>query len=457
MEQAGIISQDDFVHPRRGVADQLIGSAKEFLKMESTGSIFLIISVVVALCWANFLSADGYHHFWETEITFLFGTFQITHSLVEWINDGLMAVFFFIVGLEIKREILVGELASPKQAMLPIFAAVGGMLVPGIVYLAFNMGTPYAKGWAIPMATDIAFALGALTVLGNRLPAGLKIFLAALAIADDLGGILIIACFYTHSISMHYLIVAGCFTAGLAFANALGIRSTIPYILLGIGLWFAVLGSGIHPTIAGVLCAFFIPAKGSYDLEVFFKKAKMILKRHKPQPVGDGYWYSILLNRNHQEIVHELGNACEKVETPLQRIEHGLHPWVVFLILPLFALSNAGLTFKGVSLADAAMHNITLGITLGLLIGKPVGILLFSILATKIGVASLPSDIRWSHILGVGFLAGIGFTVSLFISGLSFNAPDIMIYSKFGVFIGSTLSAAAGIWFLLSTTQKPSA
>jgi NhaA family Na+:H+ antiporter len=416
-----------------------------FFSSEVSSSILLLFASVIAVIWANSAFAGIYHHLLHTDITFSFGTHQISRSLAHWINDGLMTLFFFTVGLEIKRELIVGELCSLKMAMLPIIAAAGGMAVPALIYAGFNHGTPYMKGWGIPVATDIAFSLGALAIFGKKIPSGLRIFLTAFAIADDLGGVLIIALFYTQNLVVTYLMIAACFVLVLALVNT---RWLPLYVLLGFGMWTAVMGSGVHPTIAGVLTAMFIPVRGKYSVYRFAEKVNKIMRDFRYNEQSGGYWYSILMNQEHLNVVHSLSGACHHVETPLQRLEHALHPWVIFLILPIFALANAGLTFQEMSMSEAVFHPVTLGITLGLFLGKPVGITIFSYLATKAGIASLPEGVRWSHIFGAGLLGGIGFTISLFISGLSFTKPELLNYSKMGVLGGSILSAILGIAFL---------
>jgi len=357
-----------------------------------------------------------------------------------------MTLFFFTVGLEIKREILVGELASPKRALLPIAGALGGMLVPAGLYVALNYGTPAARGWGIPMATDIAFSLAVVAIIGARIPVGLKIFLSAFAIADDLGAVLVIALFYTQSIAWGYLAICGLFLMGFAVASLLWIRSPLVYGLLGVGIWFAILGSGVHATVAGVVVAMFIPARGKYDTDTFIGTCKAHLQRFECEPGSCGY--SILLNPEHLNAVHDIKVACLAVETPLQRLEYGLHPWIVFMVLPLFALANAGLTLKGIDMSVAVTHPVTLGIILGLVLGKPVGISLFTYLASKTFKAPLPSGVSWSHIIGVSMLGGIGFTMSLFISGLSFPSGDFTDFSKMGIVLGSLLSGALGLAML---------
>jgi NhaA family Na+:H+ antiporter len=432
--------------PSTLVADYIVRPAESFFKKEASSSVLLLLSSFVAVAWANSALAPFYHDLLHTHLTLELGKYQITKSLLHWINDGLMTYFIFIVGLEIKREILVGELSNPKSALLPVVAALGGMLVPGAIYFAINRGTLTASGWGIPMATDIAFALGAIAVFGRKLPVGLRVFLSAFAIADDLGAVVIIAVFYTKGIVWGYLIICLFFVAGLAVANLLWIRWTLLYALLGLGIWIAVLGSGVHPTVAGFVVAMFIPARGKYDTDRFVKKVKEIMDEFQCEEKSCGY--SILLDRGHLNAVHALEMACHEVETPLQRLEHSLHPWVAFVLLPLFAFANAGLSLKGIDLTSIVHQPLTLGITLGLFLGKPVGIFLFSLLAVKTGIAVLPAEVRWSHIVGAGMLGGIGFTMSLFVSGLSFTTPELLNYAKLGILLGSILSALVGLAFL---------
>ena len=434
--------------PSALVADYIVRPAESFFKKEASSSVLLLLASFMAVGWANSALAPIYRDFLHIHLTFELGEYHIAKSLLHWINDGLMTFFIFIVGLEIKREILVGELSSPKSALLPVVAALGGMLVPGAIFFTLNRGTPTASGWGIPMATDIAFALGAIAVFGRKLPAGLRVFLSAFAIADDLGAVVIIAVFYTKEIVWGYLIICIFFVAGLAVANLLWIRWTFVYAVLGLAIWLAVLNSGVHPTVAGFVVAMFIPARGKYDTDRFVKKVKEIMDEFQCEEQSCGY--SILLDRGHLNAVHALEIACHEVETPLQRLEHSLHPWIAFVLLPLFAFANAGLSLKGINLASIVHQPLTLGITLGLFLGKPVGIVLFSLLAVKTGIAVLPAEVRWSHIIGAGMLGGIGFTMSLFVSGLSFTSPELLNYAKLGILLGSILSAVAGLVFLAS-------
>ena len=428
---------------------------QRFFRKIVRGTVPLFIATVAALVW-SLVSYTSYHHVWHTEMTISLGHFQITESLVHWIDDALMALFFFTVGLEIKREMLVGELSSVKKALLPVCAAIGGMLFPAAIYAALNNNTPGASGWGIPMATDIAFSLGVLAILQTRIPLGLKVFLSAFAIADDLGAVLVIALFYTESIVWHYLLLTGLFLIGLAIANFFWIRRTLVYAVLGICIWFTILGSGIHATVAGVIVAMFIPARGKYDTDTFITEVDRLLQNFQCEPGSCGY--SILLNPQHLNAAQGIELACRDVLIPLQRLEQGLHSWIAYLILPLFALANAGFTLKGVNILTAISHSVTLGITLGLVLGKPLGITLFTYLAYKILKAPLPSGVRWSHIIGASILGGIGFTMSLFISGLSFASHGFIAEAKLGILVASVVSGILGLVVLrLGTNSRAQA
>lgn len=419
-----------------------------FFNKEVSGSVLLLVASVSAATLANSAHYEFYEHLLHAQVSFSLGPLAYSSSLQHWINDGLMALFFFTVGLEIKREILVGELATPKMALLPIIAAAGGMIVPGLIYAAFNYGTPGMAGWGIPVATDIAFSLGAIALLGRGLPVGLRIFLSAFAIADDLGAVIIIAVFYTKTISMPFLVASFVCVLILFIGNLLWVRWIPFYSVMGVITWACVLGSGVHATVAGVAVAMLVPARGKYDMIRFTNLAGRVVKSLKTDSEVDGHWFSIFIKPEHMNAVHELENACKHVSTPLQRMEHALLPWVIFGILPLFAFFNAGLSFHHMPAATAIVHPITLGCLLGLLIGKPVGIGLASYLAVRLNIATLPLNVKWHHIYGAGMLGGIGFTMSLFIAGLSFTDPLFLNYSKLGVFSGSILAALAGLAFL---------
>ncbi len=441
------LNSDKFVvSTRQLVADQIFKPTQRFFRKEAASSILLIAATIIALMWTNSRIGETYHSFWHTEVSFAFGHFHISKTLIHWINDGLMSLFFFTVGLEIKREILVGELATPKKALLPVIAALGGMIVPGLIYVTINAGTPTKSGWGVPVATDIAFALGAVAVFGRKLPVGLRIFLAAFAIADDLGAVVIIAIFYTKEIVWSYLMISLLLIVGLAIANFLWIRQTLIYAILGLGVWFFVLGSGVHPTIAGVIVSLFVPARGRYDTDNFLQNVKNITEKFECEEQSCGY--SILLNQDHLHAVQAMELACHDVETPLQRLMHALHPWVAFLILPFFALGNTGLTFHNIVFSELFSSPVIIGIIFGLVFGKPIGIMLFSYVSVKTGIASLPQDVRWSHIFGGAMLGGIGFTMSLFLADLSFSGAQTLNYARIAILTGSILSAAIGMSYL---------
>ena len=430
----------------------LLKPINEFLHQEASGGILLIICTVIALAWANSPWFDSYHHLWHTYLSLNLGNLiSLDYSLHHWINDGLMAIFFFTVGLEIKRELLVGELSSMQKASLPIAGAIGGMVAPALFYTIFNAGGEGVNGWGIPMATDIAFVVGIMALLGPRIPLTLKIFVLALAIADDIGAVLVIAIFYTAEVSITALIIAGIVLIILAVLNKLGTKSLIPYTMLGIILWLAFLKSGVHATIAGVLLAFTIPASSRYNTEKFSLKIKELISKF--DSAGE-HRDNVLSNQNRQTDVMAIEKSCEKVLTPLQRFEHGLHPWVAFLIIPVFALANAGVTLADMDILAALFSPVSLGIIVGLFIGKQLGIFAFSFIAVKMKFATLPEGVNWKNLYGAGILAGIGFTMSLFIAGLAFSDPALIDLSKIGVLSGSLLSGVVGFVFLKSSKTK---
>ncbi len=420
-----------------------------FFRLESAGGIVLIASTLIAVAWANSPLAGAYHHLWETELAVRLGPWTVSHSIHHWINDGLMAVFFFLVGLEIKREGSVGELASLRRAALPAAAAVGGMVVPALLYFLPNAGGEGASGWGIPMATDIAFALGVLALMGPRVPLALKVFLTALAIVDDIGAVLVIAVFYTGQISWAAL-AAGLGVLGLcALANRMGVRGPVPYIVLGLVVWSCFMASGVHATVAGVLLAMTIPSRTRIDADEFLEHAERSLHAFREAGTEGG---SVLTNLPQQVALQGLETATEAAQAPLQRIEHDLHSVVAFGIIPLFALANAGVTLSG-GIAEAFAHPVTLGVVLGLVIGKPLGITLFSWLAVRAGMAELPSGVTWKAIHAVSWLGGIGFTMSLFVAGLAFPDGGLVDESKVGIFAAS-IAAGVGGWLLLRGVLK---
>ena len=429
--------------------ERLMRPIQAFTRLEAAGGILLIACTIVALVWANSPWAASYFHLWHINLTFGFGGAQLSEELHFWINDGLMAVFFLLVGLEIKREALVGELASFKKAALPIAAALGGLLLPAGLYALLNRGGPGAAGWGIPMATDIAFALGVLALLGDRVPASLKVFLAALAIADDIGAVLVIAFFYTAHISWISLAFAGAFFVGLIAMNRIGARHPLIYALLGIGLWLAFLQSGIHATVAGVLLALTIPARQRIDVRAFLRRSANTLDEIR-RAEDSGEVVEAIAAKGHA--IERLVADCERVESPMLRFEHALVPWSKHFIMPIFALSNAGVAL-GSGATGALVNPISLGIMSGLIFGKPIGIVAFSWLSTRSGVASLPTGVRWRQIVGVGMLGGIGFTMSLFVANLAFGSTPMLETAKVGILAASVISGVAGATILLQKTK----
>lgn len=436
---------------RFGPIERLSFLFQEFFHTAAAGGILLLAAAVIALVWANSPWADVYSDLWATQVTVGANEFGLTKSLHHWINDGLMAVFFFVVGLEIKRELLVGELASPRRAALPAAAALGGAVIPALIYTAFNFGTEGASGWGIPMATDIAFALGILALLGDRVPTALKVFLTALAIVDDLMAVLVIALFYTAEIAWSSLGVAALFLIALIAVNRLHIRQPLVYVLLGIGLWVATLQSGIHATVAGVLLAMTIPTRTWMDQDEFVEKGRELLDGFER---AGGHGGTILTNGAQQSAVVALESACVRVTAPLQRIEHALHPWVIFGVMPLFALANAGVVLDR-DIASAFGDQVTLGVILGLVLGKQIGVTLFAWLATRLGLASLPAEISWRQVYGAGWIAGIGFTMSLFIADLAFEDVSLLASAKVGILAASVIAGTVGFLLLRGSSERP--
>lgn len=416
-----------------------------FFKTEVAGSVVLLVAAIVALVLANSGVQELYHEFWEIEIGFNVGDWSFYESLLHWIDDGLMAMFFFVVGLEIKREILVGELSSPRKAALPILAAVGGMAVPAIVYILLNLGGEGASGWGVPMATDIAFALGVLALLGSRIPAGLKVFLTAVAIADDIGAVLVIALFYTSEIHFWWLGVGVAFIALLIVFNWAGIDQPAPYFIVAAIVWFAFLHSGVHATIAGVLVALTIPARSKLRPMEFVEWAKDKLDEIEVAEVPGAH---VLDDPAQQHCAFEIRDTARHVAAPLQRIEHAMLPFTTFIVLPLFALANAGVTLVDYDIAELLLEPVTIGIFLGLFLGKPLGIAGLTWLTVKLRIADLPKGVAWPHVVGAGILGGIGFTMSLFISNLAFRGMLLRAEAKLGILITSLLAGVVGYLFL---------
>ena len=428
---------------------------QKFLQLQTSGSILLLLFTIFALLWANLPFTIGYDAFWQTTVNLGVGGYQFNHPLQFWINEGLMTLFFLLVGLEIKRELLVGELSSPRQASFPIIGAIGGMLVPAIIYGLLNPpGSVYGKGWAIPTVTDIAFTVGALSLLGERVPIGLKVFLIALAIVDDIGAILIIALFYSSGVQPLFLAIAAGILLLSLLINKSGNSRPWPYLALGAPLWLALLQSGIHPTIAGVLLAFTIPATARIDPCAFHQQSLDALSRLEEEGLQCESKV-MLTNAHYQENIQVLDTLCEEVQAPLQQIEHGLHPWVTYGILPLFALANAGVQIPWSHLADALGHLSVLGIIAGLSLGKPLGITAATWLAVRLGWAKLPDFVSWRQIHAAGVLSGIGFTMSVFITMLAFHTTEQLMDAKLGILVGSGLSAVIGIGLMAMTLNQP--
>jgi NhaA family Na+:H+ antiporter len=427
-------------------------SIQNFIKQQSFGGFLLIFVTVIAVIWANSSFYEVYHHIWHNvKMGISFGSFELKGDLHHWVNDGLMAIFFFVIGLEIKREVIDGGLSTFQSAILPIAAALGGMVVPALVYVAFNYDNPESiHGWGIPMATDIAFALGLMSLLGNRVSPNLKIFMTALAIADDLGAILVIAFFYTESIDMTEIISAFAFLGVLFGANILGVRKTAFYAIIGLGgVWLSFIYSGVHATIAGVLVAMAIPSKPKISGRQYIEKLKNILQKSKislAEKTG-------ILSSEEMHSLSDVMKTTKDAESPSQKLEHVLHPFSTFFILPIFALANAGVRIEG-SLVELLFHPISLGIIAGLVLGKFLGISLFTHLVVKMKFTSLPNGMDFRQVYGAALLAGIGFTMSIFISDLAFSDEQSIQIAKVGVFAASILSAVLGMAILSYSPDK---
>ncbi len=415
-----------------------------FLGSQTASGLVLFVAALVALVLANSPFSDAYHHLWRNEISVGFNDFMISKTLHHWINDGLMAVFFFVIGLELKREIMAGELRNPRDALLPIAAGIGGMVVPALIYLAFNPSGDASDGWGIPMATDIAFALGIISLLGNRVPLSLKVFLTALAIADDLGAVLVIAVFYTSHIDIMSLFVGAMFMIFLVTSNLLGVRNILWYGVLGIGgLWLAFLLSGVHATIAAVLAAFTIPANVKISDKGFVSRIKALGDRFEAAISND----VTLVTDEQLHILEDIRAVAREALTPLQRLEHAMHPFVAFVVMPVFALANAGISFPA-DFLDQLASPVTLGVASGLLGGKVLGIMGICYILIHFQWASLPEQTGWGHLFGAAMLASVGFTMSLFITGLAFNDDVLILQAKLGILMASLIGGAAGYYLL---------
>ncbi len=425
----------------QGLPRLIVRPLQDFLRTESAGGVLLLIATAAALIWVNAPFGGTYGDFWGAHVRIDLNVVDLDESLVQWVNDGLMTIFFFVVGLEIKRELLEGELADRRKAALPVAAAVGGMIVPAAIYLAFNAGRGGEHGWGIPMATDIAFAVGVVTLLGSRVPTSLKVFLLALAIADDIGAIIVIAIFYSGDISAGWLAAAGALLTLVVALGRAGIRGVVIYLAVGLVTWLAVFESGVHATIAGVALGLLTPTGPAVQPDEFIGATDDLLRQFRiarMQTDADGQELS-------QAALSDLENLARQSQPVLDRLEHALHPWTGYLVVPIFALANAGVELDAGSLRHAAGSPVSLGVALGLIAGKPLGIILAAWLACKAGIAALPDDARWRQLAGVGVVAGIGFTVSLFIGNLAFSQPELIADAKIGVLAGSALMGIVGI------------
>jgi len=422
-----------------------------FSRVEAASGIVLLIAAVAAILWANSAFSDTYFSILEERISVEIGGVHLDESVLDLINDGLMAIFFFVVGLEIKRELVLGDLRDPRAAALPVMAALGGMLLPALIYIFLNVGASgeAIRGWGIPMATDIAFALGIVALLGSRVPPGAKLFLLAVAITDDIGAIAVIAIFYTEDLNAGFLAAAIGGLIAVWVANKVGVRSLTFYLPIAFAIWYFTLESGVHATLAGVALAFLTPARPRYSAEEMDEKARAVL---------DSYPAEIANHHDQEHADHEallVAKIARESVSPLNRMEMALVGWSSFLIVPLFALANAGVDFRKISFGEAMGSTIAMGVAFGLVAGKLIGITGFTWLAVKMNIGKLPPGTSWMHVVGLAGVAGIGFTVSLFIAGLAFTDPHLTDLAKVGIFTGS---AAAGIIgaVLLFTAKPPS-
>lgn len=432
--------------------DKVVKPIQKFIQQEKSGGLVLGISVIIALIIANSPWNHEYHLFFEHKLGFqVNGKTYLEYSIHHWINDGLMAVFFFVVGLELKREIVAGELSNPRNAMLPIAAAIGGMMVPAIIYLAFNHTGDVHSGWGIPMATDIAFALGVLFLLGKRIPLALKVFLTALAIVDDLGAVLVIALFYTSEISVMNLTIGIIFLLVMYLGNKIGVRSIIFYAIIGIGgVWTAFLLSGVHATIASVMAAFMIPADVKLSEHIYIQKIKKFLHQFEK---ADSNNIPTLTNEQ-LHILDEVKKDTDKAIPPLQKLEHAMHPFVTFIVIPIFALANAGVSVLDIDINELFSTNVAVGVALGLLIGKVAGVVGFTWLCVKLKIAPFPEGMNMKNLLGLGLLASIGFTMSLFITQLAFSNEVYQVQAKIGIFAASIIGGISGYIVLNRQNKK---
>jgi NhaA family Na+:H+ antiporter len=434
----------------RFVPRRFVRPVARFTEIEAASGVVLLAAAVAAIVWANSQWSDTYFRILETPLTVELGGFHLEETVLHLINDGLMAIFFFVVGLEIKRQLVLGDLRDPRAAALPVMAALGGMIFPAAIYLLINMdaGADALRGWGIPMATDIAFAVGVVSLLGSKVPSGAKLFLLTLAIADDIGAIAVIAIFYTEDLNLGYL---GMALAGLALtwlANRAHVRSLTFYVPLAVVVWFFTLESGIHATLAGVALGFLTPARPMYPADEFDRRARAIL---------DTYPLEADTPEAREHADHEallLSDISSEAVAPLNRLEYRLEVWSGFVVVPLFALANAGVDFRGVDIVDALTSTVALGVGLGLILGKTAGISLFTFLAVRTGLGRLPAGTGWGHVVGLAAVGGVGFTVALFVASLAFIDPSFDDLAKVGIFAGSLVAGAIGS-VILFRSKRP--
>jgi Na+:H+ antiporter, NhaA family len=432
----------------RFVPRSFVRPLQRFMDTEASGAIFMLVAAVAALVWANSPWWHAQESLWETELSVhLGGLAHIDLTLVEWINDALMAIFFFVVGLEIKRELVHGELRDPKKAALPAIGALGGMVIPAAIYLIFNAGGDGSKGWGIPMATDIAFAVAVVALVGPRIPSAAKVFLLTLAIADDIGAIVVIAIFYTDDLSFGWLAIAGLTIGALLVSKRLRIRSMPVYVLLALFLWFAVHESGVHATLAGVTLGLLTPAWSFFDPRRFATDARTLVEAADDQ-MDDGVLTRVEYDLN-QARLEDLSRLVAESQSPLERLEHALQGWVAFVIVPLFAFSNAGVRLTSDALDGLATDPVVLGVALGLIVGKTVGVFGATLLGDRLGIGNLPEGVTYRHVLGLAVTAGIGFTVALFVASLAFEGnPALTDSAKIGILGGSLVAGVLGFVLL---------
>ncbi|MBX2974008.1 MAG: Na+/H+ antiporter NhaA [Flavobacteriales bacterium] len=426
---------------RKDPIDRLLKPIDSFIHDQAASGLVLFISTAIALFLANSAWSDAYHHFWLNKVTLQVGGFHIEKDLHHLINDGLMAMFFFVVALELKREFVGGEFSNPRNALLPIGASIGGMAFPALMYLMIvGPSSPEAVGWGIPMGTDTAFVLGLLAILGRRVPTAIKVFFISTAVTDDIGAVSVIALFYTSDISMINLVFGGVFLVALLLMNLLGVRSVLAYGLVGIGgLWLAFLLSGVHATVAGVLAVLAIPARTKMNEATYPQRLRELADKFAVMPNAPGN----VISSEQQYLIRKVKRFSTYAETPLQRLEQGLHPWVAFFVLPLFALANAGIELSA-SLGGVLESRVTLGILLGLVVGKPVGLMFMSWLFVKLRLGQLPRGVTWMQMLAISIMSGLGFTMAVFINELAFEDMAVRDQAKLGILFASVVAGSVG-------------